>query len=122
MMRISFSREGWRQFERLNRNLGIRYIKAFVLKRELAVFLQHHEHSSHKLDTICQELHYHSGIYLLLKCVGGEWVITDIWQEEAPENYQPIFVWQHIKRGLDYLAAKVLAGWRSPIRGLKSNQ
>lgn len=119
MMHISFSRDGWRQFEKLNRVLGTRYIKAFLLRLELDAFLQAHADSSHRLDTICQELHYHSGIYLLIKCVSGEWVITDIWQDEAPADFLPIFVWQRIKLGIVYLAAKVLVGWRSLSKEMK---
>lgn len=113
MMHIAFSRDGWKQFERLNRALGTRYVKAFMLKLELDMFLKAHMNGGHHLDTICQELHYHSGIYLLLKCVGGEWIITDIWQDDIPDDYRPIFVWQRIKRGIVLLAAKVLVGWRS---------
>ena len=33
---IDFTRQGWRQFTRLNASLGTRYIRAFILKRDVA--------------------------------------------------------------------------------------
>ena len=36
---IEFTKQGWRQFARLNTSLGIRYIRAFILKRDVAEYI-----------------------------------------------------------------------------------
>ena len=40
---VDFTRSGWRQFIGLNRNLGARFIRGFILRYELAVYLAAHE-------------------------------------------------------------------------------
>ena len=40
---VDFTRSGWRQFFRLNRSLGARFIRGFVLRYELAAYLTAHE-------------------------------------------------------------------------------
>ena len=42
-VRVDFTRSSWRQFTRLNRNLGARFIRGFVLRYELAAYLTAHE-------------------------------------------------------------------------------
>ena len=109
---VEFTRAGWRQFLQMNHLLGTRFLKGFILRRELAAYLAGHEERGAALDTTCQELHYGSGIYLLLMKSQGTWYITDIWADEAPVAFSPLFAWQRIKRGWQTFAAKVLIGWR----------
>ena len=35
---IDFTKHGWRQFAKLNTSLGTRYIRAFILKRDVAEY------------------------------------------------------------------------------------
>ena len=55
---VEFTRSGWRQLARLNRSLGARLIRAFVLCHELSAYLAEHEASGVHLDTECQEVRY----------------------------------------------------------------
>ena len=74
---VKFTRSGWRQLARLNRSLGARLIRAFVLRHELSVYLAEHEASGVHLDTECQEVRYVDGVYLLLRRSQGIWYIMD---------------------------------------------
>ena len=47
----SSRKQGWRQFARLNASLGTRYIRAFILKRDVAEYIAAHEAAGVKLDT-----------------------------------------------------------------------
>ena len=69
---IEFTKQGWRQFARLNASLGTRYIRAFILKREVAEYLAAHEAASVKLDTECQEVRYDGGVHPLIKSAVGQ--------------------------------------------------
>ena len=60
---IEFTKQGWRQFARLNASLGTRYIRAFILKRDVAEYIAAHEAAGVKLDTGCQELRYDGGVH-----------------------------------------------------------
>ena len=40
---IDFTKQGWRQFAAVNRRLAARYIRAFILKQELAQYIAAHE-------------------------------------------------------------------------------
>lgn len=55
---IDFTKQGWRQFAKLNSTLGSRYLRAFILKRDVAEYIAAHEAAGVKLDTECQELRY----------------------------------------------------------------
>lgn len=114
--RVDFTRSGWKQFMRINRGLGVKFIRAFVLKYELAVYLGEHEHNGAALDEGCQELRYEDGVYLLLKKMQGVWYITDVFLVETAAAYEPIFFWQRIRRGASFLLAHVLIGWRQISR------
>lgn len=61
---VDFTKQGWRQFAAVNRRLAARYIRAFILKRELQQYIAAHEAAGVHLDTQCQEVCYDSGIYL----------------------------------------------------------
>ena len=115
-VQVEFTRTGWRQFARLNRSLGIRFIRAFVLRYELAAYLSEHEAAGVQLDTECQEVRYVDGVYLLLRKSQGVWYITDVFTADEAVGYEPIYFWQRIKRGASYILARLLIGWRQLTR------
>ena len=115
-VQVEFTRTGWRQFARLNRNLGARFIRAFILRYELTAYLAEHEAAGVKLDTECQEVRYVDGVYLLLRKSQGVWYITDVFTAEEAVGYEPVYFWQRIKRGASYILARLLIGWRQLTR------
>lgn len=115
-VQVEFTRTGWRQFARLNCNLRARFIRAFVLRYELAAYLAEHEAAGVKLDTECQEVRYVDGVYLLLRKSQGIWYITDVFTAEEAVGYEPVYFWQRIKRGASYILARLLIGWRQLTR------
>ena len=114
---VTFTRPGWGRYLIMNRGLGSRFIKGFILRHELAAYLAAHEASGAPLDTECQEIHYGDGIYLLVRKCQGVWHITDIWAEEASDGFSPVYLWQRIKRGWQVVLAKVLVCWRHVRHG-----
>lgn len=112
---IDFTKTGWRQFAKLNSNLGARFIRAFIVKRELADYIYAHEAKSIQLDMECQEIRYDDGIHLLIKKIQGVWYITGVVATEEAIGFAPIFFWQRIKEGLNDLLAHVLIGWRRVV-------
>ena len=109
---VDFTRSAWRQLFKLNRSLGARFIRGFVLRYELAAYLTAHEAAGVELDEGCQEVRYEDGVYLLLKKMQGVWYITDVFAAEETVGYEPVFFWQKIRRGTDFVLAHVLGGWR----------
>ena len=109
---VAFTRPGRKQFTRLNRALGARFIRAFVLQYELAVYLAEHEANGVQMDTECQEVCYEDGVYLLLRKMQGVWYIIDTFAAEEAVAYEPVYVWQRIRRGAEYVLAHLLTGWR----------
>lgn len=110
---VDFTRSGWQQFAKLNRKLGTRFIRGFILRHELAAYLTAHEAAGTPLDEGCQEVRYEDGVYLLLKKMQGVWYITDVFVTEATVAYEPMFFWKQIKRGAGFILAHVLTGWRA---------
>ena len=110
--RVDFTRSGWRQFFRLNRSLGTRFIRGSVLRYELATYLTAHEAAGVELDEGCQEVCYEKGVCLLLRKMQGVWYITDIFAAEETVAYEPVFFWKQIKHGVNLILAHVLSGWR----------
>ena len=110
---MDFTRSGWRQFAKLNRSLGARFIRGFVLRYELGMYLAAYEAAGIPLDEGCQEVRYKDGVYLLLKKMQGVWYITDVFAAEGAVAYEPVFFWKQIKRGASFILAHVLTGWRS---------
>ena len=110
---VDFTRSGWRQYMKLNRSLGARFIRGFVLRYELGMYLAAHEDACVDLDEGCQEVRYEDGVYLLLKKIQGVWYITDVFVTEATVAYEPMFFWKQIKRGASFILAHVLTGWRA---------
>ena len=115
-VQVEFTRTGWRQFARLNRSLGVRFIRAFVLRYELAAYLAEHEAAGVQLDTECLEVRYVDGVFLLLRKSQGIWYITDVFTAEEAVGYEPIYFWQRVKRGASYILARLLIGWRQLTR------
>ena len=113
---VEFTRSGWRQLARLNRSLGARLIRAFVLCHELSVYLAEHEASGVHLDTECQEVRYVDGVYLLLRRSQGIWYITDVFAAEEGDGYEPMYFWQRVRRGAGCVLIRLLIGWRQLTR------
>ena len=109
---VDFTRSGWRQFIRLNRSLGARFLRGFVLRYELAAYLTAHEAAGAELDEGCQEVCYENGVYLLLRKMQGVWYITDVFCTEEAVAYEPVFCWKRIRRGASFILAHLLIGWR----------
>ena len=109
---VDFTRSGWQQFAKLNRKLGARFIRGFILRHELAAYLTAHEAAGTPLDEGCQEVCYENGVYLLLRKMQGVWYITDVFAAEETVGYEPVFFWQKIRRGAAFILAHVLSGWR----------
>ncbi len=113
LVQVEFTRSGWRQFGEMNRSHGARFIRGYVLLREVAAFITAHEDQGISLDTICQELRYDNGIYLLLMRHQGIWYITEIWATDTPTRFLPVYLWRRVKRGFRDFIAKVLVCWRN---------
>ena len=109
---VEFTRSGWRQLARLNRSMGARLIRAFVLCHELSAYLAEHEASGVHLDTECQEVRYVDGVYLLLRRAQGIWYITDVFAAEEGDDYEPMYFWQRVRRGAGCVLIRFLIGWR----------
>ena len=109
---VDFTRSGWRQFAKLNRRLGARFIRGFVLRYELGTYLTAYETAGMVLDESCQEVRYDHGVYVLLRRTRGVWYITDVFAAEETIAYEPVFFWKRVKRGVDLILAHVLIGWR----------
>ena len=115
-VQVKFTRSGWRQLARLNRSLGARLIRAFVLCHELSAYLAEHEASGVHLDTECQEVRYVDGVYLLLRRSQGIWYITDVFAAEEGDGYEPMYFWQRVRRGAGCVLIRLLIGWRQLTR------
>ena len=113
---VEFTRSGWRQLACLNRSLGARLIRAFVLCHELSAYLAEHEASGVHLDTECQEVRYVDGVYLLLRRSQGIWYITDVFAAEEGDGYEPMYFWQRVRRGAGCVLIRLLIGWRQLTR------
>ena len=113
---VEFTRSGWRQLARLNRSLGARLIRAFVLCHELSAYLAEHEASGVHLDTECQEVRYVDGVYLILRRSQGIWYITDVFAAEEGDDYEPMYFWQRVRRGAGCVLIRLLIGWRQLTR------
>ena len=112
---VQFTRSGWKQFCQANRSLGSRFIRAFILKHELAVYLSAHEAAGIRMDTDCQEIRYDDGVYLLLRKMQGEWYITDVILSDAPDTFLPVYAVRNILRGFMSVIALVFTGWRHQV-------
>lgn len=110
---VDFTRSGWCQYMKLNRSMGARFIRGFVLRYELGMYLAAHEDAGVDLDEGCQEVRYEDGVYLLLKKMQDVWYITDVFCTEEAVAYEPVFIWKRIRRGASFILAHVLIGWQA---------
>lgn len=116
---IDFTRAGWRSFEKVNRVLGVHYIRPFVLRNELAAYIAAHEVQGRHFDTEGEELRYDGGVYVVIRKMQGIWYIIDAYMTETPSEFEPIYFWQRIRRGINYVLAKLVIGWRvTKTRGM----
>lgn len=109
---VDFTKRGCRQFAKVNRSLGRRYIRAFILKRDLAEYIAAHEAAGVHLDTECHELRYDDGICLLLRKEQGQWLITEMFRTEEASDFTPVYIWTQRKRGCSFILTRLLIGWR----------
>ncbi len=109
---IDFTRAGWRSFEKVNRALGACFIRPFVLLNELAAYIAAHEAQGVLFDTEGEELRYDGGVYVVIRKMQGVWYVIDAYMTETPAEFEPIYFWQRIQRGINYVLAKLLIGWR----------
>lgn len=107
-----FTKRGWRQFAAVNRRLAARYIRAFILKRELKQYIAAHEAAGVRLDTQCQEVCYDGGVYLLLRRTQGTWYITDVVLTDSEAGFVP--AWERIRRGASGALRRVLPCRHNP--------
>ncbi len=109
---IDFTRVGWRSFEKVNRALGAHFIRPFVLRNELAAYIAAHEAQGRHFDTEGEEIRYDGGVYVVIRKMQGVWYIIDAYMTETPAEFEPIYFWQHIQRGVNYVLPKLVIGWR----------
>ena len=50
--------------------------------------------------------------YLLLRKMQGVWYIIDAFAAEEAVAHAPVYIWQRIRRGAEYVLARLLTGWR----------
>ncbi len=112
---VQFTHSGWKQFCQANRSLGSRFIRAFILKHALAVYLSAHEAAGIRMDTDCQEIRYDEGVYLLLRKMQGEWYITDVILSVAPDTFLPVYTVRNVLRGFMSVITYVFTGWRHQV-------
>ena len=43
----------------------------------------------------------------------GVWYITDIFCTAEPAAFEPVHFWTQIKRGISFVLAQMLIGWRT---------
>jgi len=110
---VEFTRSAWRQFARQHIHLGARFVLGVMLRYEVAAYIAAHEAQSIALDTICQEIHYDSGLYLLLMKCQGVWYITEVWTTSTPTGFVPVYLWQKVRCGWRDVLAQVFSGWRT---------
>ena len=110
---VELSRGGWRKLAYVNRELGVNFIRAFILKCELSAYLEMHEAAGIPLDTQFQELRYDDGICIIIRKIQGIWYITDIWMAETAVRYIPLFVWKKVKKGCQEVLGQILTGWQA---------
>ncbi len=109
---IDFTRAGWRSFEKVNRALGARFIRPFMLRNELAAYIAAHEAQGVFFDTESEEIRYDGGVYVVIRKMQGVWYIIDAYMTETPVEFEPIYFWQRIQRGINYVLAMLAIGWR----------
>ena len=115
-VRVRFSKDGWRQLAKINRSFGGNFIRAFILKNEIAVYIAAHAQTGKRFDDVLP-LRYDEHISVLLENRNGVWYITDVIATGESVGYAPLYFWTRIKRGCDIVCARILIGWRRLFEG-----
>ena len=112
-IRIEFSKYGWKRFGKLNLHLADKYIRAYELKKDLALYISAFEQAGRKLDTMCEVIRYTEEVTLMMKKEHGVWYITDVESTVPAPEFEPVYFWVQIKRGFELLLARFMIGWRN---------
>ena len=115
-VRVRFSKDGWRQLAKINRSFGGNFIRAFILKNEIAVYIAAHAQTGRRFDDVL-ELRYDEHISVVLENRNGAWYITDVITTGETAGFMPLYFWTRIKRGCDIVCARILIGWRRLFEG-----
>ena len=115
-VRIEFTKDGWRQFAKINRSFGGNFIRAFILKNEIAVYIAAHAQNGRRFDDVL-ELRYDEHLSVILENRNGVWYITDVILTGESTGYVPLYFWTRIKHGCDIVCARILIGWRCLFEG-----
>lgn len=121
-VRIEFTKSGWKQFKKLNLHRVDKYIRAYEITKDLALYISAFEQAGRKLDTLCETIRYSEEVNLVMKKEQGIWYITDIESTVPASDFEPVYFWMQIKRGFELLLARFLIGWRSVRTNLKKSQ
>ena len=115
-VRVRFSKDGWRQLANINRSFGGNFIRAFILKNEIAVYITAHAQTGRRFDDVLS-LRYDEQISVILENRNGVWYITDVIATGESAGYAPLYFWTRIKLGCDIVCARILIGWRRLFEG-----
>lgn len=83
-----------------------------MLRNELAAYIAAHETQGVFFDTEGEEIRYDGGVYVVIRKMQGIWYIIDAYMTDTPAKFEPIYFWQRIRRGINYVLAKLVIGWR----------
>ena len=108
---IEFTKDAWRQLAKINRSFGGNFIRAFILKNEIAVYIAAHAQTGRRFDDVL-ELRYDEHLSVILENRNGVWYITDVILTGESTGYVPLYFWTRIKLGCDIVCARILIGWR----------
>ena len=115
-IRVRFSKDGWRQLAKINRSFGGNFIRAFILKNEIAVYIAAHAQTGRRFGDVL-ELRYDEHLSVILENRNGVWYITDVILTGESTGYVPLYFWTRIKHGCDIVCARILIGWRKLFEG-----
>ena len=110
---IDFTKHGWRQFAKLNTSLGTRYIRAFILKRDVAEYIAAHEAAGVKLDTACHEFALRRRRSSVAQEGSGHMAYHGcIPHGEEAAAFAAGVLLGRIRRGCNLPLVRLLTGWR----------
>ncbi len=107
---IDFTKNGSRDFHRLNARHSLPMIPIVQLKSDLAEYIERHLDSG--LDMAAEfDVRYDDGILLTVFLSGGTYYIREVTGIGETIAFKAILIWQRVKFGCDYLLCRVLTGW-----------
>ena len=116
-IRVEFDRRGWRKLRRYNRHLGARYLKAYIMLREVSNYIRDYTWHGIHFDTECTVIRYSEDTVLTLYETHGVWYITNVESTAPAETYEPVYFWKQIKRGVTIQLARMFICWMGPRAG-----